>query len=98
MVPKEIVGHATELAQLSEDIDSGNVVHAYLFSGPRHLGKFTVAQWFSRKLLTTGVEDLAQERIVDQIDRLIHPDYFQLDQLWIEDVCEDPAVIGRTSN
>ncbi len=99
MIPKEIIGHVTDLAQLSEDINAGNVVHAYLFSGPRHLGKFTVAQWFSRKLLTAGVGDeMAKERMYDQIDRLIHPDYFQLDQLWIEDVCEDPAVIGCTTN
>ena len=41
---------------------------------------------------------MAKERMYDQIDRLIHPDYFQLDQLWIEDVCEDPAVIGCTTN
>ena len=31
MIPKEIIGHVTDLAQLSEDINAGNVVHAYLF-------------------------------------------------------------------
>lgn len=99
MIPKEIIGHATELAQLSEDINSGNVVHAYLFTGPKHLGKFTVAQWFARRLLTVGsADDEARTRVWDQMDRLIHPDYFQLDQLWIEDVCEDPAVIGCSTN
>ncbi|HLD71557.1 MAG TPA: hypothetical protein VI873_03010 [Candidatus Peribacteraceae bacterium] len=99
MLPKEIVGHSASLAQLTEDIESGNVVHAYLFTGPKHLGKFTVAQWFARRLLTVGsADDEARTRVWDQMDRLIHPDYFQLDQLWMEDVCEDMAVIGCTTN
>lgn len=33
-----------------------------------------------------------------QIEKLIHPDFLSLDQLWIEDECEDWNEIGKTSN
>ncbi|OGJ56761.1 hypothetical protein A3D88_00370 [Candidatus Peribacteria bacterium RIFCSPHIGHO2_02_FULL_52_16] len=97
--PIDIVGHRKEMQALEEDLANGNVVHAYLFSGPKHVGKFTVAQWFARQLLTMDVtEEKEKERILDQIDRLLHPDYFQLDQLWMEDTMEDMAVIACSTN
>ncbi|NOS67482.1 MAG: hypothetical protein HOO67_03925 [Candidatus Peribacteraceae bacterium] len=94
----EILGHRPQLAELQTDLDQGNVVHAYLFSGAQHLGKFAVANWFARQLLCHGHKKEECPAINDQIDRLLHPDLIVLDQLWIEDVCEDFAVIARSSN
>ncbi|MDD5623658.1 MAG: AAA family ATPase [Candidatus Peribacteraceae bacterium] len=96
--PKEIIGHAEHLTELLRDIASGNVAHAYLFAGPRHLGKMTIARWFAQELLSQGLSDEALERVEHDMKRLTHPDLLVLDQLWIEDVCEDWSVIAQTSN
>jgi DNA polymerase-3 subunit delta' len=93
-----ILGHRLELAALQEDIRTGNVSHAYLFTGPRHVGKFTVAKWFATELLTAGVEEANKERARVQAEKLLHPDLFALDQLWIEGVAEDADMIARSSN
>lgn len=99
MAPLDILGHRTQIAELEDDIRSGNVAHAYLLSGPKHLGKFTIAKWFSRELLTIGAADEKEKKaIAGRADRLLHPDYLQIDQLWIEDVCEDADVIARSTN
>lgn len=93
-----ILGHRSQLAELQMDLDQSNVVHAYLFSGAQHLGKFAVAKWFARQLLCYGHDKEECPAINDQIDRLLHPDLLVIDQLWIEDVCEDFAVIAQSSN
>lgn len=46
----DIVGHETQLKKLEHDIVSDNVAHAYLFRGPRHIGKSTVAKQFASLL------------------------------------------------
>jgi len=38
------IGHAKQLEQLEKEIESGNLSHAYLFSGPRNTGKFRIAR------------------------------------------------------
>lgn len=95
----DIIGHESQLKALRSDIDTGNVAHAYLFSGQKHLGKFTVAKWFAKELLTLDAKDDAEkEKLSRDVDRLLHSDLFVIDQLWIEDVCEDYDVIAKTSN
>ncbi len=97
-IPDAIVGHTEQIDALQSDIASDNVSHAYLFHGPAHLGKMTVAMWFSRELLRRGVSEDTIETTDHQIERLTHPDLFVLDQLWMEETCEDWNVIARTSN
>ena len=92
-----IIGHEAQIAELQSNIETGNVAHAYLFSGPKSVGKMTVARWFARELLLKGAEAMRDDTI-RQIDHLVHPDLLILDQLWIEDVCEDWHVLGRSSN
>ncbi len=94
----DILGHQAQRDALLQDLRQENVAHAYLFSGPRHLGKFTVAKWFAKILLCQGASDEECERLGEQIRRLLHPDLIVIDQLWIEDVCEDMAVIAQSSN
>lgn len=93
-----IIGHARQRAELASDLESGNVSHAYLFAGSPSLGKTTVAQWFARELLTDGKNATEKEEIIRQCDRLIHPDLLILDQLWIEDQCDDFDVIAQSTN
>ncbi len=98
-MPKSpIIGHARQLAELASDLESGNVSHAYLFAGMPHVGKTTVADWFGRELLTNGKNNTEKESINHEIDKLIHPDFLQLDQLWIDEICDDFDVIARSTN
>ena len=98
MLSSIILGHRLQLAALAEDLAQDNVAHTYLFSGAPHLGKFTIAKQFGRELLCVGRDDAGCEAIHDQIDRLLHPDFLVIDQLWIEGVCEDFTVISKSSN
>lgn len=93
-----IVGHAEQLENFRSDIETDNVVHAYLFSGPRHLGKMTVAHWFARELLTVDNSDEDKEEEYKAIERMTHPDLMVLDRLWIEGKREDWDTIAKTSN
>ncbi len=94
----EIVGHEKQCGQLLADIAHGNVSQAYLFTGPKHIGKFTIARWFAFRLLLDDAGPAAQAIIRDQVERLIHPDLLSLDTLWIEGVQEDWGTISETSN
>lgn len=98
MPPQQIIGHTRQLAELKADIDGNNIAHAYLFAGVPHLGKMTVAKWFTRELLTANKSSEEIESIDHQLHQLIHPDLLVLDQLWIEDQCDDWDVIARSSN
>ncbi len=93
-----IVGHSEILGQLSNDLAQENVSHAYLLSGPRHVGKMTVARWFATELLCVGIGDAERADTLRQIENLTHSDLLVLDQLWIEETREDWNVIAQTSN
>lgn len=97
-IPDLIVGHEDQRAALASDIASGNVSHAYLFHGPEHLGKMTTALWFARELLCSGLQPEQCNTVEHEIERLTHPDLFIVDQLWMEEVCEDWNVIAKSSN
>jgi len=94
----KIVGHQIILEELSRDLSAKNLAHAYLFSGPRHLGKMAVARWFAEQLLTDGVPEEKLADVRRNIGCLTHPDLLILDQLWIEGTCTDWDVVARTSN
>lgn len=97
-IPDQIIGHAQQCRELLNDLGKGNVAHAYLFVGPPHLGKFTVARWFAWQLMAHGLAADAAAVVREQMERLIHPDYLCLDLLWIDGVQEDWGVISRASN
>ncbi len=93
-----LIGHSLQLKHLKRDLESGNIAHAYLFAGPVSVGKTTIAKWFARELLTRGMLEEEKERVLSECDHFIHPDYFVLDQLWIDGVCDDWGVIAESSN
>ena len=95
---RDILGHAYARASLEADLKAGNLAHAYLFAGPRHVGKFAVAHWFVRRVLTEGLDPDAAAELTRQLDRLIHPDLLVLDQLWMDEICDDWDIISKTSN
>ena len=99
-VPKlqKIVGHTSQQEQLKGDLEQGNIAHAYLFSGPRHLGKMPLALQFAYELLSTDVEEQQRPEMLSQFERLTHTDLLVLDQLWMEEVCDDWGEIAKTSN
>lgn len=98
MLDHSIIGHRKQLLQLTQDLESGNVSHAYLFAGAPHLGKMTVAHRFARQILTRGMEGEEKALALRQMDRLIHPDLLVLDQLWMAESMEDWDAIARSSN
>lgn len=93
-----LLGHHHQRDDLERDLLMGNVSHAYLFLGPPHIGKFTVARWFAQQLLLTGVPDEEREQTIHMIDRLLHSDLLVLDQLWMEETQEDADVIAQSTN
>ena len=93
---KEVVSHARQREHLLRDIQHDNVSHAYLFAGPRHIGKFTVAKWFAWELLSARGNDRAETARL--LERNIHPDVLVLDRLYVEGECTDWGEIASSSN
>jgi DNA polymerase-3 subunit delta' len=48
---KNIIGHEWQKKLLAASIEKGRMAHAYLFSGPRGAGKFSLAREFAKALL-----------------------------------------------
>ena len=46
-----IIGHQKIQNYLRKSLEKNNLHHAYLFSGPEHVGKFTVAVDFAKKII-----------------------------------------------
>lgn len=64
---ENIIGHQNIISYLEKSAESGRLPHALIFSGPKNVGKTTVARWLSAKLLRTDEARLA-----------IHPDFINL--------------------
>ena len=95
---KDIVGHKDQQAQLQNDIATGNISHAYLFSGAPHLGKMSLALKFAYELLSVDADEEQKQAIRTAVEKRTHPDLNILDKLWIEGVMEDWDSIAKYSN
>lgn len=95
---QELVGHRPQILQLESDLSSGNLAHAYLFVGPQRVGKFAVAKWFAKKIMTMDVRAAEKEEVGRRIDALIHPDVLVLDKLWMEETQDDYDMLGKYTN
>lgn len=49
----QIIGHTRQIEYLSRVIAAGRFAHAYLFYGPEHVGKYTIAKAFTKTLYCT---------------------------------------------
>jgi len=71
----DIVGHEWAVGLLAQSIAQGGVSHAYLFTGPAHIGKTTLALEFAAALNCTGSEVPCGECLACQkIAAGTHPD------------------------
>ena len=95
---RTIIGHQKQIEELRADITAQNISHAYLFSGPRHLGKMSTARQFAFELLSADATDDESLVVKKDIERLLHADLTVLDQLWIEGVSDDWDVLAKYSN
>ena len=74
-----IIGHESAVDSLSQAVRNGRPAHAYLFAGPRHLGKTTTARLFGQSLLCEGSEPPCGEcRQCLLFAAGNHPDYLEL--------------------
>lgn len=95
---KEVVGHERQIAELQQQVEKDNISHAYIFAGPKHVGKMTTAFWFANQILQKDVPADHQVKVQQQIEKLTHPDLLVLDRLWIEKECDDWDVLAKYSN
>ncbi|MFA5995076.1 MAG: DNA polymerase III subunit gamma/tau [Patescibacteria group bacterium] len=54
----EVVDQQHIVTTLTNEIKQGNIAHAYLFSGPRGVGKTTMARLFAKAINSAGLEKL----------------------------------------
>jgi DNA polymerase-3 subunit delta' len=59
-----IVGHQKIINFLDKSVAKGKISHAYLFSGPAHTGKFTVAKFFAQKIAGEGNQKINPDIII----------------------------------
>jgi len=79
----EIVGHQKVINHLQGSIDSGNLAHAYIFTGPAHLGKKLVMEKFIASVLCHDYHQGKKKEIpckicppCKQLEKNIHPDVY----------------------
>jgi DNA polymerase-3 subunit delta' len=84
-----VVGHGEQVAVLREAVDSGRVVHAWLFTGPPGIGKLHTARVFAAALNCPSGGDGTCD-VCRRILRGVHPDVHLIvpegDFLLVEDV------------
>jgi len=79
-----IIGHSNIVGYLKKGLTSLKVSHAYLFVGPLHIGKTTVAQNFVNSLICENLHQgqgpvpCGQCQCCQQVANKIHPDVFWL--------------------
>lgn len=74
-----MVGHQKIIKFLSLSLEQNKLSHAYLFYGPKNIGKTTMAVKFIVDLLSRNLEVKQKSIIENQILRRVHPDVF-----WVE--------------
>lgn len=79
-----IIGHNSVVSRLSWAIDQEQVAHAYLISGPNHIGKQTLARTSAQALLCTSSQSRPCQscRACQLVKSNRHPDFMTLDLLW----------------
>ena len=89
----QVIGHDRTVAQLSQGLSTGHLSHAYLISGPPHIGKATLALDFASALNCTGAHaPCGVCSSCRRIPRGLHPDVHLLG----EDILTGSLDTGRT--
>lgn len=79
----ELYGHDAAASRLARILASGRVPHGWLFTGPRGIGKATLAWRFARALLGAATDDRLRCEHSDRVFRMLasggHPDFHVLE-------------------
>lgn len=78
---KEIIGHAQQIGRLQRALDSRTLAQAYLFTGPRGVGKALVARTLAATVIRRCAKDLDSSPMAqndNRIEREQHPDIMWL--------------------
>ncbi|MBI4317659.1 MAG: DNA polymerase III subunit delta' [Chloroflexi bacterium] len=93
-----VIGHERAIALLDSSFVAGRVSHAYLISGPPHVGKATLARAFSQALNCTETEKPCGNcRSCRAIERGTHPDV-KIVQLATSEQSSEPAEDGASGH
>ncbi|MFQ6001408.1 MAG: DNA polymerase III subunit delta' [Anaerolineae bacterium] len=85
----QVVGHQWATTLLQNSLTRGNISHAYLFTGPPHIGKTTLALNLAQALNCTGEDKPCGECLSCQkIAQGIHPDVRMVDLAYQEGLLE----------
>lgn len=68
-----IIGHDTQIRQLEYDLKNNNLAHAYLFSGPSRIGKFSCTKMFAH-ILQCPNNFCHECKTCQEIDKNMHSD------------------------
>ncbi len=81
-----IIGHQLVVDRLDRAVTNNEVGHAYLFAGPDHVGKRTLARSFAQALLCSneGHRPCGLCRACKLVTNNRHPDLLTLDLAWQE--------------
>jgi len=75
----KIIGHHKNIYFLEKSIVNNQLSHAYLFYGPKHIGKTKVAEYFIARLFCQNKKNPCGQCVsCQQILKRIHPDVFWL--------------------
>ena len=64
---RDIIGHQKTLAMLEHDYEHNRLSHAYLFSGPKHIGKSTIVRQFADILQGNQNNHHSDITIIDEL-------------------------------
>ncbi|HEY8462689.1 MAG TPA: DNA polymerase III subunit delta' [Bacillota bacterium] len=73
-----VIGHKEPMQALTSELKTGKVGHAYLFVGPEHVGKKTIARFLANRLLCQKPVNIAVDCECDSCRRFhkgVHPDF-----------------------
>lgn len=85
-----MIGHEHIRNYLTQQLETQQLTHAYLFTGPQHVGKTLMAEWFASSLLCHGAQSNSlfgpattqkpcqQCPSCQSITKSIHPDLYRL--------------------
>ncbi|MBL7142021.1 DNA polymerase III subunit delta' [Patescibacteria group bacterium] len=81
----EVIGHQKVIQFLQKSIVNNKLSHAYLFYGPKHVGKTKVAEYFTASLFCPEKKELSSQPCgqcssCQQVLKRIHPDVY-----WVSD-------------
>ena len=82
-MPTQIVGHSRQIEYLNRVLARGRLAHAYLFHGPSHLGKSTIAEGLAKTFYCKNLPKSIREACNAcpeclRIEKNIHPQVVKL--------------------